>query len=120
MKKLLLILFLFTININAQKDSGLGWLFINTNTIKADKQEHAAAGMFVGLTSYAMTYDFTRDRKKARFWGIAVPIILGTVKELSDIKTTGFDFKDLAYTAGGGIFVTLTFDLFIKKRYGNR
>lgn len=112
----ILLILLLPIIGNAQKDSGLGWLFINTNTIKADKQEHAAGGMFIGLTSYALTYDITGSRKKAKFWGIAAPIIIGTFKELSDIKTTGFDFKDLAYTAGGGIFMTYTFNIFVKRK----
>ena len=116
MKNLILLIALFlTFNIYAQENS-TGWMFINTNTISADKQIHFTGGGFIGMTAYFTTLQLTNEnRKKARFWGIATPILVGTLKELSDSRSggTGFDWVDLGYTAGGGITATYTFDFLV-------
>ena len=112
---------LLSFSVNAQ-ESGLGWIFINTNTIKADKQEHFAGGFYLGMSAYSLTLGNTDgNRKKAKFWGIVTPILVGTLKELSDSRSggTGFDWADLGYTAGGGIVATYTFD-FLRQRHKRR
>ena len=118
MKAILLFVLLST-SLNAQKDNGLGWMFINTNTIAADKQEHFVGGGFIGMNAYFIAYGSTNhDRKKAKFWGILTPILVGTIKELSDSRKggTGFDWADLGYTAGGGIVATYTFDFLVGRK----
>ena len=116
MRNLILLIALFlTVNIYSQ-DSSLGWMFVNSNTIALDKQAHFAGGGFIGMSAYFVTLGLTdSNRKKARFWGIATPILVGTIKELSDSRSggTGFDWADLGYTAGGGITATYTFDFLV-------
>ena len=108
--RILALILLLSFSVNAQ-NNGLGWMFINTNTIAADKQEHFAGGVFIGMSAYSLTLGNTDgNRKKAKFWGILTPILVGTLKELSDSRSTGFDWADLGYTAGGGIVATYTFD----------
>ena len=117
--RILAFIILLSFSVNAQ-ESGLGWMFINTNTIKADKQEHFAGGFYIGLSAYSLTLGNTDgNRKKAKFWGIVTPILVGTLKELSDSRKTGFDWADLGYTAGVGIVATYTFD-FLRQRHKRR
>lgn len=118
MKKTILILsIILSLNLQAQK-SDLGWLFINENTIALDKQQHAVGGIFLGTTAYMIAYQGKdKNRKRARFWGIVVPIVGGTLKEFADRNTTGFDMADLGYTVAGGVVATFTFDLLMKRKH---
>jgi len=119
MKRLALVLFLFSGLIYSQESSGVGYLLVSENFIALDKQAHGAAGLWLGAGAYSMTYEITKgNRKKSKFWGIATPILIGTLKELSDNKAggTGFDWADLGYTAGGGIVATYTLDFLIVRK----
>ena len=89
---------------------------VNENTIPLDKQMHFTGGSFVSIWGYGLSYNANEDRRKAKFWGIASGIIVGTAKELSDIGTTGFDVEDLAYTVGGSIVMTYTIDFLVGRR----
>jgi len=122
MKKLITIIaLLICFSTNAQEDSSLGWLFINSNTIALDKQFHAAGGMYLGGSSYLVALGANGGkRSNAKLWGILVPAIVGTLKEWSDAKTTGFDFADLGYTIGGGIVATYTFDFLVQRKKRRR
>ena len=115
MKKLFsILLFLLPIIGNSQQESSLGWMFINTNTIDADKQLHFVAGSWGGVTGYTIAYGANgHKRGNAKLWGVLTSVVLGTLKEVYDIKTTGFDWADLGYTVGGGIVATYTFDFFV-------
>jgi len=112
MRKLIFILLILPILGNAQD---VGWLFVNKNTIPLDKQMHGAGGMYLGGVSYIVTYGETKNRKKSKIVGILTPIIVGTIKELSDSTKSNnkFDWEDLGYTVGGGILATYTFDFLV-------
>jgi len=112
MRKLIFILLILPFLSNAQD---VGWLFVNENTIPLDKQMHGAGGMYLGGVSYIVTYGGTKDRKKSKIVGILTPIIVGTIKELSDSTKSNnkFDWADLGYTVGGGIVATYTFDFLV-------
>ena len=112
MRKLIFILLIIPFLSNAQD---VGWLFVNENTIPLDKQMHGAGGMYLGGVSYIVTYGETKDRKKSKIVGILTPIIVGTIKELSDSTKSNnkFDWEDLGYTVGGGIVATFTFDFLV-------
>jgi hypothetical protein len=114
MKKLFSILVLLPLFLTAQQESSLGWMFINSNTIDLDKQAHFAFGGWGGVTGYAVAYGANGyKRGNAKLWGIVTATVLGTLKEVSDINTTGFDNADLAYTIAGGVFTTYTFDFLV-------
>jgi len=114
--KILIIGLLVSLMCLSQNDSNLGYMFINENTIPLDKQAHFAGGAFFAVGGYSLGYGAYENRKRGKFWGIVTPILAGTVKELCDIKTTGFDVKDLAYTAVGGILTTHTIDFYVGKK----
>ena len=105
------IIMLLSLNSYAQYSQGL----VNMG-IPADKQQHFMAGGFSSIWGYGITYGNTKDRRKAKFWGIVTPIVIGTLKEVSDIKTTGFDVKDLGATVLGGVVVTYTFDFLVGRK----
>jgi hypothetical protein len=123
MKKLLLIITVL-FGLNAYSQSEIGYLFLSENFIPLDKQIHGAGGIGIGSLTYAVTYGATNgNRKKSKFIAIGSAILAGTLIELSDINTTGFDLVDLAYTAGGGVVGAYTFDLIFaraKKRNEKR
>lgn len=111
MKKLFSILLFVALTASQAQDSKIGWLFINENTIALDKQAHGMAGLYLGFAAYGVAYGASgENRKTAKIWGILVPTLVGTLKEVSDIRTTGFDTADLAYTVAGGIVATYAFD----------
>lgn len=116
MKKVVTLLLLtLSFSIYSQ-DSKVGWLFINENTIALDKQQHASLGILGGSMGYMVALDSNGGRRSnAKLWGILIPTLAGTLKEWSDTNTTGFDLEDLAYTVGGGIVATYTFDFIIHR-----
>jgi hypothetical protein len=106
MRKLTLILFLV---------SSFNFAQSNDFSFAKDKQMHTLAGGFCAASGYGLTYSYTKDRKKAKFWGIVTPLVVGTLKELSDRKTTGFDVADLTYSVVSGIAVTYTIDFYVSR-----
>jgi hypothetical protein len=115
MKKLFSILVFLPLFLTAQeKESTIGWMFINENTIPLDKQSHFIFGGWGGVVGYSVAYGANgKKRGNAKLWGIVTATVLGTLKEVSDINTTGFDNADLAYTIAGGVFTTYTFDFLV-------
>ena len=114
MRKLFsILLFLFLLfGLNSYAQSEIGYLFVSENFISLDKQMHGAGGIAIGSLTYALTYGVTNgNRKKSKFIAIGIATLVGTLIELSDINTTGFNWADLAYTAGGGFVGAYTFDL---------
>lgn len=87
--------------------------------IPEDKKLHFAAGTLAGATGYSYVWQKTKDKKKAMLAGISTAILAGTIKELVDSSQTGnrFDERDLAATALGGITLSVTINLFNKKKY---
>jgi uncharacterized protein YfiM (DUF2279 family) len=77
-----------------------------------DKLKHFVAGSIISASTYHITYSKTHNKNKAIVYSIASGIIAGTLKELHDTKTTGFDNKDLAYTISGSIFINISIDIF--------
>ena len=116
MKKLFSILLIALLPIlgNAQQESSLGWMFINTNTIDADKQLHFVGGVWAGVSGYTIAYRANGyKRGNAKLWGVLTSVVLGTLKEVNDTNTTGFDTADLGYTIAGGVVATYTFDFLV-------
>jgi len=87
--------------------------------IPRDKQLHFAAGAIAGATGYTYVWQKTKDKKKAMLAGIGTALLAGTAKELLDAtgSRNKFDTKDLAATALGGITISVTINLFNKKKY---
>lgn len=116
MRKLFSILLFIALTASQAQDSQIGWMFINENTIPLDKQAHFVGGVWGGVTGYAIAYGANgHKRSNAKVWGIVTATVLGTLKEVSDIKTTGFDTADLAYTVAGGVVATYTFDFLVQR-----
>ena len=87
--------------------------------IPRDKQLHFAAGTIAGATGYTYVWQKTKDKNKAMLAGIGTALLAGTVKELIDSTQDSnyFDTKDLAATALGGVTISVTINLFNKKKY---
>ena len=87
--------------------------------IPKDKQLHFAAGVIAGSAGYTYTWQKTKNKNKATLAGIGTALLAGTVKEIFDATESGnkFDTKDLAATALGGITISVTINLFNKKKY---
>jgi len=83
-----------------------------------DKQLHFAAGSFASAAGYTYVFKKTKNKKKAMLAGIGTAILAGTVKELVDSSQPGnrFDERDLTATALGGITLSVTINLFNKKK----
>jgi uncharacterized protein YfiM (DUF2279 family) len=105
LKKLAVVLF-FTLSIT------------NAQDIPKDKQLHFAAGMLSSSVGYDYVYSKTKDRKKAFAAGILTSVLAGVAKETYDSTQPGnkFDIKDFGATALGGISVSVTIQLFNKKK----
>ena len=87
--------------------------------IAKDKQLHFAAGSIAGSAGYTYVWQKTKDKKKATIAAISTALLAGTVKEIIDSTqdNNSFDTKDLAATALGGITISVTINLFNKKKY---
>ena len=93
--------------------------FVSNAQIPEDKKLHFAAGTIAGSAGYTYVWQKTKDKKKAMLAGIGTALLAGTVKELLDSTQNNnyFDTKDLAATALGGITISVTINLFNKKKY---
>ena len=87
--------------------------------IPQDKQLHFAAGAVAGTFGYNYTYEKTNDKLKSTIAGIGLAILAGTIKETIDSRQprNKFDPKDLAATTLGGITVSVTINLFNRKKH---
>ena len=97
-------------------------LFISLNAQtfieQEDKKLHYAAGILYGSVGYSYVYLKTNNKKKAILGGLASAVLVGTIKEVLDSREPGnkFDLEDLGATAIGGISISLTINLFNKKK----
>jgi uncharacterized protein YfiM (DUF2279 family) len=84
-----------------------------------DKHLHFAAGAMFGPVGYSYVYLKTKNKKKAIIGGLISATLVGTIKETIDATQPNnrFDFEDLAATALGGITISVTFNLFNKKKH---
>lgn len=116
MKKTLTILaMLLLINVAAQQNSQIGWMFINENTIDLDKQMHFTGSAFIATNTYFVSYQGKpENRSKAKRNAIVLTLLVGTVKELTDNK---FSWQDMAYNAAGTFVATYTIDLMVNRAY---
>ncbi len=87
--------------------------------IEQDKQLHFLAGGLASSYGYTYIYDKTKNKTKATFAGIGLAILAGTIKETIDSRQprNKFDPKDLAATTLGGITVSVTINLFNRKKH---
>jgi len=84
-----------------------------------DKHLHFAAGNAFGTVGYSYVYLKTKNKKKAIIGGLISATLVGTIKETLDSTEpkNKFDLEDLAATALGGITISVTFNLFNKKKH---
>ena len=84
-----------------------------------DKHLHFAAGNAFGTVGYSYVYLKTKNKKKAIIGGLISATLVGTIKETLDSTEpkNKFDLEDLAATALGGITISITFNLFNKKKH---
>ena len=84
-----------------------------------DKHLHFAAGNAFGTVGYSYVYLKTKNKKKAIIGGLISATLVGTIKETLDSTNpkNKFDLEDLAATALGGITISVTFNLFNKKKH---
>lgn len=93
-----------------------GWLLLDDKTIPLDKQTHIVAGGAAGSVGYTLGYSWSKGNRSTATWtGIGFATVLGTIKELNDINTTGFDRDDLFSTIIGGVASTFITDLIMSK-----
>ena len=74
-----------------------------------DKLLHYIAGAAISDVTYLAVYNHTGNHNKAMLYSLGASIVAGTLKEIYDINRSGFDKRDLAYTAAGGFTVTISF-----------
>ena len=96
--KITILFFLWSISVISQID------------VKQDKLAHFGAGAVVSSVSYAVIYKSTKNVPKSLLYSTACAFLVGTAKELYDVKnsTTGFGVEDLLVTTFGG-FVASSF-----------
>ncbi len=87
--------------------------FLISQVVKQDKLMHFGAGALVSILSYGPIHKYTKSAPKALLYSTACAFLVGTMKEVYDLKygKTGFNNKDLAATAFGGLvassFITI-------------
>lgn len=98
--------------------SQTGFMLVDKEVIPLDKQQHFAGGAFIALPTYTIArYELGMKRRNSILLAVGVSSLAGVIKEMSDNnkKNNKFDVVDLAYTSGGGLFMSLTLDLISKK-----
>ena len=91
-----------------------------TNHTNEDKIIHFFAGAGVSVASYFLfttihkqpknEFEMKRYKVKAKFFAVAVGVLVGVLKELYDQNKGGeFDYLDLGATGLGAVSVTFTF-----------
>ena len=113
MKKLIIILFMFSFALNAQKN----WEF------KPNKAKHLIVGAVLPIPSYYLMYNYTQDHEVSRNSAWMFPVFIAMGKEFLDagkLITTGqgvgFSFADFGYTVGGAIITTIVITRIQKRR----
>jgi len=78
-------------------------LLLNAQLIEKDKQLHALAGSVLTFPTYAMGRELKMTKFESFMFSVGVTSLIGIGKELIDKPTTGFDWKDAAFTTGGSL-----------------
>lgn len=127
MRIFLFLLFFFTF-FTSKSQNDIGWMLLPEKWIELDKQMHFTGGAFIGSMSYMVTLEsslpetyaldselYKKARRKSKIVGILLTTLVATLKETSDINTTGFDLEDLGYSVAGGLISVYTFDFIIHR-----
>ena len=80
---------------------------LSFSQLQQDKVKHFVAGSLISASTYYITYNKTHDKKKAFLYSLSAGILSGLAKEIHDIKTTGFDPKDILATSSGSLVTLL-------------
>lgn len=75
--------------------------------IGLDKVLHAVCCFVIAVIFMMGFYYFVPSIAAAQIVGFAAAMLVGVAKEIYDIKTTGFDLKDLAADGVGAILAVL-------------
>ena len=86
--------------------------------IQEDKKKHFLAGAAISGLTYTLAKEKLGDPNKAFLCSLAAGVLAGVAKETIDSTQHGniFDSKDLLATTLGSVSVSLTFNLFDKKK----
>ena len=90
----------------------------NAQLIQQDKVLHFGAGAAIGSASYAVVYDYTKDKRKAFLACLLSSVIAGTAKEVLDSKKENnkFNAQDLNATILGGLSAGITINILNNKQ----
>lgn len=75
--------------------------------IGLDKVLHFVGCFVIAVVVMMGSYYFTADRSMSQCAGFGVAMLIGVCKEVSDIKTTGFGWKDLLADLCGTILAVV-------------
>ncbi len=90
---------------------------IGFSQIPDDKIKHFGAGVLISGLTNMIIYDQTHNRKKAFWYGLGAGVLAGVTKELLDEKKhNGWDNMDLLATVSGSVAVTITLDIWERKK----
>ena len=107
MKKLLIILFMFSVALHAQEN----WQF------KADKRLHVISGMAISIPSYYLMLNKTQDIEVSRNAAWMFPAFAALGKEFADgIQGKHVSLSDMSYTIGSAIITTFILTRITKRR----
>lgn len=81
---------------------------VSQSTISQDKLLHLSAGYVIGSTTTSIVYNITEDRRKSFIYGVAASVIIGSLKEVYDIKHGDPDLEDWGYDIVGGLLGSVT------------
>ena len=95
MKKLLIIFFMITNIVSCQ-------------VVQQDKTLHASGSYFISSTVSSLVYSKTKNKNKSLAIGFAVSMLVGTGKELYDIKHGNPDIRDLLANTVGSTLGIIT------------
>ncbi|PJJ09638.1 hypothetical protein CLU83_3004 [Flavobacterium sp. 1] len=104
--KINVLIFLWSVSLVSQTD------------IKQDKLAHFGAGALVSSLSYAVIYKHTKNAPKSLLYSTACAFLVGTAKEVYDIKhgKEGFGAEDLLVTTFGGFMTSSVITITIKDK----
>lgn len=85
-------------------------IFNDLSSLEKDKYVHFSAGVVISHTSYPIFKKYLKNKKGAWIYSFSFAVFASTLKELCDIKDTGFNSGDrLAGALGGLTVITVKF-----------
>jgi len=76
--------------------------------IPQDKLLHMGGCHVISATTASLTYNITKDRKKAFIYGLSSAVIVGSLKELYDINHGDASWGDMGANVIGGTLGAFT------------